>query len=510
MTGRPEGPHEHRLLILAPLGKDASLVESMLRAEGVACFACADVDALIREIERGAAAVLVAEEALPRNDGRLAAAIADQPPWSDLPMLLLTRTGADSAASGRAIGTLGNVTLLERPVRVAALSSAVRSALRARERQYQTRAHFLEREEADRRKDEFLAALAHELRNPLAPIRSAVDVLRLSAAGRPEICDMMDRQVNNMVRLIDDLTEVSRITRGVIDLRLDTIELGAAITEALETSAPLIDAAGHQLSVTLPNEALVVEADAVRLAQVFSNLFNNAVKYTDPGGRIVVAARSEDGDAVVTVTDTGIGMPAEQLPKVFDMFVQLDGRNRRAKGGLGIGLTLARRLVEMHRGTLTAASAGPGRGSEFTVRLPLASQEISRAAPSLVGTKSIRSAPRALVVDDNRAAADILGELLKELGADVRVTYDGQAALDSLPAFRPAVVFVDLGMPDMDGFEVARRIRALPDTGGTVLVAITGWGQEKDRRETQATGFQYHLVKPAKIDVLQTVLSSLD
>jgi CheY-like chemotaxis protein len=355
-----------------------------------------------------------------------------------------------------------------------------------------------------------LAALAHELRNPLAPIRSAVDVLRLSAAGRPEICDMMDRQVNNMVRLIDDLTEVSRITRGVIDLRLDTIELGAAITEALETSAPLIEAAGHQLSVTLPNEALVVEADAVRLAQVFSNLFNNAVKYTDPGGRIVVAARSEDGDAVVTVTDTGIGMPAEQLPKVFDMFVQLDGRNRRAKGGLGIGLTLARRLVEMHRGTLTAASAGPGRGSEFTVRLPLASQEISRAAPSLVGTKSIRSAPRALVVDDNRAAADILGELLKELGADVRVTYDGQAALDSLPAFRPAVVFVDLGMPDMDGFEVARRIRALPDTGGTVLVAITGWGQEKDRRETQATGFQYHLVKPAKIDVLQTVLSSLD
>ena len=509
MSARPEGPHERRLLVLTPVGKDAMLIETMLAREGVACLACADFNRLLQEIERGAAAVLVAEEALARDNERFSAALAGQPPWSDLPVLLLTRPGADSATAGQAVGTLGNVTLLERPVRPAALASAVRSALRARERQYQTRAHLREREEADRRKDEFLAALAHELRNPLAPIRSAVDVLRRSATGRPEIWEMMDRQVGNMVRLINDLTEVSRITRGVIDLQKDVIDLSPVIDAALETSAPLIDAARHQLCITLPGEALVIDADAVRLSQVFANLLNNAVKYTDPGGRITLVARREDRHAVVTVTDTGIGIPAALLPRIFDMFVQADRDDRRSQGGLGIGLTLSRRLVEMHGGTLTAASPGPGLGSEFTVRLPLAERkEIARGADP-VGAKAVRGTPRVLVVDDNREAADTLGALLNMLGAEVRVTHDGQAALEALPRFRPAAVFLDLGMPGMDGHEVARRIRAIPDTRDTVLVAITGWGHESDRQATRAAGFQYHLVKPANIGDLETLLASL-
>lgn len=509
MNARPECPIERRLVILAPVGKDAALVDSMLRAEGVDCFACADLDSLLHEIERGAAAVLVAEEALASGDGCFAAAIARQPRWSDLPVLFLARRGADSAAAGRAISTLGNVTLLERPVRVAALASAVRSALRARERQYQTRAHLLEREEADRRKDEFLAQLAHELRNPLAPIRSAVEVMRRSAAARPEICDMMDRQVGNMVRLINDLTEVSRITRGVIDLQKDVIDLGPVIDAAVETSAPLIDAARHQLCMTLPGEALLVDADAVRLSQVFANLLNNAVKYTDPGGRITLVARSENGHAVVTVTDTGIGIPAALLPRIFDMFVQADREDRRSQGGLGIGLTLSRRLVEMHGGTLGAASPGPGLGSEFTVRLPLADRKEIARGTDPVGAKAARGTPRVLVVDDNHEAADTLGALLNMLGAEVRVTHDGAAALEALPRFRPAAVFLDLGMPGMNGHEVARRIRAIPDTRGMVLVAVSGWGHESDRQATRAAGFQYHLVKPANIGDLETVLSSL-
>jgi len=500
---------EQRLLVLAPVGRDAQLVEGIMRDQDIPCLACPNVEDLMVEVERGVAALLVAEEALADEDGRFSLIISRQPPWSDLPVLLLTRPGADSAAADRAVCTLGNVTLLERPVRIAALTSAARAALRARQRQYQTRAHLLEREIADRRKDEFLATLAHELRNPLAPICNAVTLMRMSAGG-PEIWDMMDRQVNHMVRLVDDLMEVSRITRGAVELHRKPIDLASAIDVAIETSRPLVDQARHQLTVALPEQALHVEADPVRLAQVFSNLINNAVKYTDAGGRIAVSARRDGHSATVTVSDTGIGIPAEALPRVFDMFVQADSRDRRVAGGLGIGLTLARRLVEMHGGTLTASSPGRGRGSEFSVRLPLAGRAAAantedHAAPD----PKIRGLPRVLIVDDNRDAADSLATLLHLLGAEVRVTNDGPDALATLDAFHPAAVFLDLGMPGMDGHEVARRIREREHAHDTVLVALTGWGQEKDRRATRATGFNHHLVKPADITALRSVLASL-
>jgi signal transduction histidine kinase len=502
---------ERRLLVLAPIGKDAALIGEMLRKDAVVCVACTDVECLSMELERGAAAILAVEEALP-HDSRLTDLIQRQPPWSDLPVLVLTRPGADSVAVARAVRTLGNVTLLERPVRVTALASAVHSALRARERQYQTRAHLQEREQADRRKDEFLATLAHELRNPLAPIRNSVSLLRLSGAAGPagQMWEMMDRQVNHMVRLVDDLMEVSRITRGKIELRKETVDLAEVIAAAVETSRPLIDAARHELKIDLPPQALLIEADAVRLAQVFANLLNNAVRYTDPGGRIGIAAKRDDRSAVIIVSDTGVGIAAEALPRVFDMFVQANARDSRAQSGLGIGLTLVRSLVEMHGGSVAARSAGVGRGSDFAVRLPLARTDAQRA-PAAAGAagRKIPGLPRVMVVDDNRDAADSLAAVLKLLGAEVRVTNDGRAALDELGAFRPAVVFLDLGMPGMDGYETARHMRAREDTRSTLIIALTGWGQESDRRHTQAAGFNQHLVKPADITALRAVLASL-
>ena len=502
---------EQRLLVLAPIGKDAAMLEAMLRSVQVECTTCGNVEALLQELERGAAALLVTEEALAEGDGGLRAMIALQPAWSDLPILLLTRPGADSSFVDRATASLGNVTLLERPVRVVALTSAVRSALRARTRQYQTRAYLLEREQADRRKDEFLATLAHELRNPLAPIRNSVNVLRLSGSTEagPEFWNMMDRQVSHMVRLVDDLMELSRITRGKIELRAEPVELAPVIAAAVEASRPLIESANHTLTIAVPDEPVVVRADAVRLAQVFSNLLNNAVKYTDPGGCISLVLRRENQQAVITVTDSGIGISAVALPRVFDMFVQLDGGHDRIQTGLGIGLTLVRSLVEMHGGKVEAHSAGADRGSEFVVRLPLSS---SKPASSGVVDRSLPKVPefrRVLVVDDNRDAADSLGTLLRMMGADVRVAHDGREALEIFDAFHPAAVFLDLGMPGMDGYEIAQLMRSRPDSGDTALIALTGWGQERDRRRTQAAGFSRHLAKPADLEALRSVLSDL-
>jgi len=511
VTNLPDERRERRLLILTPFGKDAALVEAMLRNEGIECTVCADVSGLLRELESGAAAILLAEEVVVEGDSRLAAVISRQPSWSDLPILLLTRPGAESISVGNAISTLGNVTLLERPMRVVALSSAIRSALRARARQYQTRAYLLERDQADRRKDEFLATLAHELRNPLAPIRNWVNVLRLSGTGEsgPEFLEMMDRQVNHMVRLVDDLLELSRITRGKIELRMEPLELAPVVAAAVEASRPLIESARHTLAVSMPDEPIVVSGDAIRLAQVISNLLNNAVKYTDHGGCITLDVRLERPEVVITVRDTGIGIPMAALPRVFDMFVQVHEGDVRAQTGLGIGLTLVRSLVEMHGGRVEARSEGPGAGSEFVVRLPATALKPSTAGSTISGVPELREMARVLVVDDNHDAADSLGALLSVLGADVRIAHDGNRALELFDAFHPAATFLDLGMPGMDGFEIARRIRARADGRGTMLVALTGWGQERDRRRTEEAGFARHLAKPADLDSLQDVLSSI-
>jgi len=366
--------------------------------------------------------------------------------------------------------------------------------------------------EADRRKDEFLATLAHELRNPLAPIRNSLQILRLSGStesATEQVYEMMERQVNQMVRLVDDLLEISRITRGQIELRKERVSLATVIQSAVEVSKPLIEDAHHDLVITLPPEPLMFEADPVRLEQIVSNLLNNAAKYTNPGGRIWLAAQRESDHVVISVRDSGIGILPKMLPLIFEMFTQIEHSTSRTQGGLGIGLTLVRSLVEMHGGTVEARSEGPGKGSEFIVRLPLGENGRSEIVRDSMRHFGQLSSKRVLVVDDNRDAANSLGKLLNLAGAEARAVYNGFAALELLPTYQPGVLLVDIGMPDMDGYELARRVRRLPDCGDLTLIALTGWGQAEDRQRSQAAGFDFHLTKPADFETLQRLLDSL-
>ena len=366
--------------------------------------------------------------------------------------------------------------------------------------------------EADHRKDEFLATLSHELRTPLAPLRNSLQLLRLAGDGDASsapIREMMERQVNHLVRLVDDLLEMSRISRGAFELRREHVDVAAVIRNAVETSEPLIGTAGHRLVVSLPDRPLWLQGDPVRLAQILANLLNNAAKYTAPGGEVRVWARREADAAVISVRDSGAGIAPDALPGLFRMFSRGDRASRSSQGGLGIGLSLARRLAEMHGGSIEAASEGLGKGAEFTMRLPLC--ESQQPEPSgEVQSAAALSQKRILVVDDNRDAADSLSMVLKFLGADVRVARDGRQALDEIRTYDPAVVLLDIGMPGMDGYEVARRIRTRFPDRRTAIVALTGWGQENDRRQARDAGFDHHLVKPAEIGALQALLASLD
>jgi PAS domain S-box-containing protein len=371
--------------------------------------------------------------------------------------------------------------------------------------------------EADRRKDEFLAVLAHELRNPLAPISNAVQMLRCADGKRKadRVMEMASRQVKHITRLVDDLMEVSRITRGKIDLARQPVTLAEILAAAVETSRPALDGALHVFTQRLPDERLVLEADKVRLTQVFSNLLNNAAKYTDPGGRIELSARREGAHAVVAVRDSGIGIPADKLRQVFGMFAQVEEAGARCQGGLGIGLAMVHKLVEMHGGSVEARSEGLGKGSEFVVRLPLAPAGAVVPAPAPGPTRQegqgaaarSRTGMRVLVVDDNRDAADSLCTLLGTLGMDAHCAYDGEDALRRLPQLQPDAVVLDLGMPGMDGYAVARAIRAAPRHEGMRLIALTGWGQEVDRERTRASGFDHHLTTPVDLAALQRLLA---
>jgi PAS domain S-box-containing protein len=361
--------------------------------------------------------------------------------------------------------------------------------------------------DTDRRKDEFLAVLAHELRNPLAPLRNVLQTLRLTRGPDP-LVEMMERQVDHVVRLVDDLLEVSRISRGKIDLRRQRIELGAVLRQVLEAATLPLAAASHRLRIELPEEPLVLHADPVRLAQVFSNLLNNAIKFTPAQGEITVRAWREGRNVAVSVRDTGAGIPPEMLGRVFEMFTQVDRTRDRTDGGLGIGLALARSLVTLHEGRIEARSGGPGHGSEFVVWLPLVP---APAAPAETGGDAVapRAPHRVLVVDDNRDAADSLGMLLRALGADAHVVHSGREALVALETHRPQLLLLDLGMPEMDGFAVARHVRER--RGNSVrLVALSGWGHELDRHRTRAAGFDDHLIKPADVKALRAVIAALD
>ena len=355
--------------------------------------------------------------------------------------------------------------------------------------------------EADRRKSEFLATLAHELRNPLAPIRNGLELLRLEST-KPElqanVRAMMERQVGHMVHLINDLLDIARVSSGKVVLKVEPLDVQAVVASAVETSLPLIEAGGHTLEVDLPPDTLPVEGDAVRLSQVLGNLLSNAAKYTPQGGRITVSARREGMQAVIAVSDTGIGIAAEALPDVFEMFTQVSRSIDRARGGLGIGLALVRHLVQLHGGSVSAASAGINQGSTFTVRLPLGSAGAGQApqAPLCAAARPAR-AQRVLVADDNVDAADTLSALLRLDGHLVQVAHDGAQAVRLAESFRPEIAFLDIGMPHLDGYGAARAIRKLPGLQGLRLVALTGWGAQEDRRRSREAGFDAHLLKPA-------------
>lgn len=526
MTTGDLGPHL-RVLSLLPTTRDAQLTAELLGRNGIPVKGCRNDCDLADEVRRGVGAILVSEEVL--ADGIhavLLAAVREQPRWSDLPVLLVTNSGPSSATIDEAMDTLGNVTLMERPLRVAALVSTVRAALRARARQYQIQTHLAELERARmaeteqaQRKDEFLAMLGHELRNPLAPIRNALEILEIDdddPARRKQLRRMMLRQVEHMVRLVDDLLEASRLSQGKINLQRCPVDLRQVLEDAVELARrSRADGAPH-IQLTLPEQPLPVDADPVRLAQVFGNLLNNAVRYGKPDGMVEVAARHDGEDVVVGVMDDGDGIEPELLPRIFELFSQGRRSQHRLHDGLGIGLALVHQLVAMHGGTVTGHSDGKGKGAQFVVRLPLSgavhrSAQAQEPAAATTAAAVANDAPRlkVLVVDDNRDAAQSMAMLLEAMGVDVAMAHEGEGALEQAARFRPHLALLDIGMPGMDGYTLARRLRERESGAGVVLAAMTGWGEERDRQRAREAGFDHHFSKPVDIRVLGTLLDEV-
>jgi signal transduction histidine kinase len=519
---------EYRVLVLPATRRDGVVAIDLLERAGIACEAMDDASAMARAMGSPVGALIVADTALARpNFGAVLDVLARQPAWSDLPVVLMSRAGEVSGdeSVATAVDLLTNVTVIDRPTSVRVLVSAVQAALRARERQYQIRDQLEALRVADealrladRRKDEFLATLAHELRNPLAPLRSALQVLEMRR-GAPEgqhgeLLALMDRQMKVMVRLIDDLLDVARISSGKVVLHRQRLDLRSVARTAAEAAMPAIRAADHRLDMSLPDAPAFVVGDATRLAQVIGNLLNNASKYTPPGGRIGLAMRLEADTVVIEVSDNGAGIPAELLEQVFELFAQVNRTLDRAQGGLGIGLSLVRRMLDMHGGSIEAFSDGDDRGSTFTIRLPRVVEATASGATTAGGSVDVdgdRSARRLriLVVDDNQDAADTLALLLETSGHDVRSVYSGPQALAAAESFRPVVVLCDIGMPGMSGHEVAARLRADTTHAATTLVALTGWGAEEDKRQAEEAGFDAHLTKPVDINALDGFLERL-
>lgn len=520
-------------LLVDDQDKNLVALESLLRREGLSLLkARSGADALELLLKYDVALALV-DVQMPNMDGfELAEFMRGTERTRRVPIIFLTAGNADQQRRFRGYEA-GAVDFLQKPIEPDVLRSkaevffelhrqrqevarqrdelasmiAENSRLLEDSRQY---AQALQ--EADRRKDEFLATLAHELRNPLAPILNAVQVLRMSGLAGPdakELQQIIDRQAHHMARLVGDLLDVSRISGGKIQLRRDVVNLADVVHSAIETSRPLIEAAGHELVVEPSGERLEVEGDMVRLTQVLANLLNNAAKYTPEGGRIVVSVASANGRATVRVRDNGLGIPVEMLDKVFDMFTQINRHLKRAQGGLGIGLTLVRKLVEMHGGIVSVSSPGEGHGSEFAVELPLnVPEQPQHALPADSAARRAEAMRRILIIDDNIDALKSLSLLLRACGHEVMTVTNGSDGIEQTRSFQPNVVLLDLGMPDMDGFETARQLRELPEGRDTILIALTGWGQEQDRNRSKAAGFDMHLVKPVELATLNKMLAA--
>jgi PAS domain S-box-containing protein len=630
---------DYRVLIFPATRRDAEVTQALLERADVRCTCCADALALAREIEAGVGAILLTDAAFrdPHMEEVLAA-LDRQAPWSDIPTVLLCRTGAQSETATRILQSLRNVTILERPTASRTLVSSVKASIRARARQYQMREQFddlreseaalrlrerqlhtltdntpdllsrfdehlrhvfvnratmsvtglssqefigrtirelgmpaalcdlweealhevfksgLQRtidfaypstdglrhfhnllipevgdaatvetvlcvahdvteskrasealQKANRRKDEFLAMLAHELRNPLAPIRNASEILARKLAADPQIrtsVDIIKRQAAHLTRLVDDLLDISRITEGRIELRRGPLEISAIVSQAVESVEPLIREKGHTMLVGTGYQPLYVDGDHARLVQCIANILTNAAKYTDPGGEIRLEVQKRGAGIAIVISDNGMGIAGELLPRIFELFVQGDRSLDRSQGGLGIGLSVVQRLIEMHNGRVTASSDGPGSGSTFEIHLPLINP------PENSGGKQLEprvKAKRILIVDDNADAADSLALVLKIDGHETEAVYSAKIALEYAASWRPDVVLLDIGLPDMNGYEVAGRIRAARES--VQLIALTGYGQAEDIRRARSAGFDAHVIKPVDFEVMGRIIA---
>jgi signal transduction histidine kinase/ActR/RegA family two-component response regulator len=511
---------EYRVLLLPATRRDADVSKGVIERAGIACTMCRDVTDLARAAQEAVGAILATDACFQDpNIGLLLTQLTNQPPWSDVPVVLLCRTGHLAPIAEQVTSALRNVTVLERPTSTRTLLSSLKAALRARARQYQMREQFdnLHASESalklasdalkdsNRRKDEFLAMLAHELRNPLAPIRNAIEILARMASDplQGQAASIVKRQLNQLTRLVDDLLDMSRVTQGRIELRRLPLDLSAIVADARETVEPLLQERRHKLSVTCAADPLYVNGDHARLVQSVANILTNAAKYTDPGGEIRLSLRKQDRDAVIEITDNGMGISSDLLPHLFDLFVQGDRSLDRSQGGLGIGLSVVKRLIEMHGGEVFAHSHGPGHGSTFEIRLPL----IQVSADARPAPEMHRCAPkRILIVDDNEDAADTLGAILELDGHRIDVVYTAKDALRRAEATSPEVILLDLGLPDMSGYEVAARLRG--KLLSTQFVALTGYGQAEDVRRATSAGFDAHVIKPVDFEGLSTILAS--
>jgi signal transduction histidine kinase/CheY-like chemotaxis protein len=499
---------EQRVLIYAPVGKDARHVCQVLARADIECFVCSLTSEILDEIANGVGMLLLVEEALSVDFLKsISGILKQQQTWSDLPILVLSKRGLDSPGMRDIYGRLGNVTLMERPIQGVTLLAAVNAALRARKRQYEMR-------EVDRRKDEFLAMLAHELRNPLAPISAAAELLRFANLDPERISqtsEIISRQVDHMSALIDDLLDMSRVSRGLVQLDHKVLDARHIVANAVEQVRPLIDSRGHLLSVHTPPESGSVKGDQKRLIQVLSNLLNNAAKYTPEGGNISLTLDVDDKNVTVSVTDDGIGLAPNVIGHVFEMFTQAERTPDRAQGGLGIGLALVKNLVELHQGAVSAYSAGTGCGSTFSICLPRADtleEALLHATDNAEFLLPKRR--RLLLVDDNRDAARMLGMYLESAGHEIIIEHSARDALERARTAVPDICLLDIGLPDMDGNELAQQLRASPETTHSILIAITGYGQEQDRKKTTDAGFNHHFVKPVNMKQLLAILAEPD
>lgn len=499
---------EQRILIHAVLSKDAELISTVLGNSSISCHVCKDLQEVSLELELGVSVLLTVEEALA---SRAAAPVYDflgkQPSWSDLPILVLTTPGANSQWISQAYERIGNLTLLERPIRTSTLLSAARSALRARQRQYEIRLY-------DQRKDEFLAMLAHELRNPLAPIGAAAQLLELVHADPEKVkqsSKIIGRQVKHMTNLLDDLLDVARVTRGLVSLNKVPLDINAVLTQAVEQAAPLIKGLNHDLSLHLSPAPAWVSGDEKRLVQVLTNLLTNAARYTPEGGSIDVRLTLDVDQVILKVSDNGIGMTPEMITRVFDLFAQAEKDSARSQGGLGLGLALVKSLLSLHGGCIVAESAGLAQGSCFTIKLPRLEHQPDQSSlgetVSRIAKK--KNSLRVMVVDDNVDAALMLELLLNVIGHEVYVVHRATEAIERAKQVLPQVCLIDIGLPDLDGTELARHLRATPELAFSLLIAVTGYGQDKDKKNSLAAGFDHHLVKPVDTGELCALLAKV-